>query len=282
MAGTTEREKRMPTRRPGPRHAGCAVFMLLASILAPTIEAAADTARDVRRDATPAWRGAVADALGGELAALAALTEKQALGRMEPAARDTVRRERAAVRAKIRALSSQDRTVASDAGVAQAMASELLLAGPGGALDMAALDRVEVDEASEEWRCLAEAMYFEARGEGVEGQLAVAEVILNRVDSARYPDTVCGVVRQGAGDGGACQFSYNCDGRKNHVGNAEAWDRIGRIAWLMLEGRPRTLTDEALFFHATSVRPSWSRKFVRTTRIGRHVFYRPTVRVLSN
>src|SRR5690606_21775625 len=118
----------------------------------------------------------------------------------------------------------------------------------------------------------------EARGEGLAGQLAVAEVILNRVEATQYPDTVCDVVLQGAGNDGACQFSYNCDGLKNHVGNERVWKRIGKLAWLMLRGRPRTLTDEALYFHNTSVRPSWSRKFVRTAQIGQHVFYRPKVR----
>src|SRR5690606_14933925 len=130
--------------------------------------------------------------------------------------------------------------------------------------------------------CLAEAMYFEARGEGLAGQIAVAEVVLNRVDSARYPDTVCDVVSQGTGNGRSCQFSYNCDGLSNTVGNKPVWNRIGKIAWLMLQGRPRTLTDEALYFHNTSVSPSWSRKFVRTTKIGRHIFYRPEVRLSMN
>ena len=64
-----------------------------------------------------------------------------------------------------------------------------------------------------QWACLAEAIYFEARGEGVEGQFAVAEVILNRVDSPKFPNSICKVVRQGTGRKHACQFSYNCDGK---------------------------------------------------------------------
>lgn len=123
-----------------------------------------------------------------------------------------------------------------------------------------------------EWRCLAEALYFEARGESIAGQIAVAEVILNRVESGDYPDTVCGVVRQG-GRGG-CQFSYVCDGRPERIGERRAFERVGKIARIMLDGQPRMLTGGATHFHTTQVRPAWARKFERTARIGEHIFYR--------
>ncbi|HET7410548.1 MAG TPA: cell wall hydrolase [Paracoccaceae bacterium] len=272
----------MPTRRPGPRHAGLRALLLFAAMLAPMAEATADATGE-----EAAYRGALADALTGELAALSAFAARDGLGedgvdRIDPWQDVVARKERSSL-AAIRALHSQDVEVSRRIGGMQdLMTTEQLLASLGDKLNADALDRVEVGERSEDWRCLAEAMYFEARGEGLAGQLAVAEVILNRVEATQYPDTVCDVVLQGAADGGACQFSYNCDGTANRIGNERVWKRIGKVAWLMLQGRPRTLTDEALYFHSTSVRPSWSRKFLRTAQIGRHVFYRPKVRVSLN
>ena len=134
----------------------------------------------------------------------------------------------------------------------------------------------------EEWRCLAEALYFEARGETVKGQFAVAEVILNRVDSPRFPDSVCGVINQGTGRKHACQFSYTCDGKAENIAEQGAWDRVAKVAKLMLSGAPRKLTDGATYYHTTAVRPTWSRKFARTTQIGEHLFYRPGQKLASN
>ncbi|MGG7567607.1 cell wall hydrolase [Rhodovulum sp. DZ06] len=125
-----------------------------------------------------------------------------------------------------------------------------------------------------QWKCLTEALYFEARGEGLAGQIAVAEVILNRVDSRRYPNSVCGVVRQGAENLNACQFSYNCDGKPERVADRRAWNRAGRIARRMIDGRERELTLNATHYHNTDVSPRWARRLVRTARIGEHTFYR--------
>lgn len=121
-----------------------------------------------------------------------------------------------------------------------------------------------------EWECLREAVYFEARGETLPGQFAVAEVILNRVDSPDFPATVCGVVN--ARGSGACAFSYVCSGYE-HMGDPVARDRAGRIARAMLDGAPRTLTTGATYFHANYVRPNWGRR-VQTAAIGAHIFYR--------
>jgi spore germination cell wall hydrolase CwlJ-like protein len=123
-----------------------------------------------------------------------------------------------------------------------------------------------------EWQCLTEALYFEARGESLEGQVAVAEVILNRVDSPLYPRSVCGVVKQRGG--GGCQFSYVCDGRADRLRDKTAADRAGRVARAMLDGAPRALTDGATHFHTRSVRPGWSKRFAKTAAIGAHLFYR--------
>ena len=124
-----------------------------------------------------------------------------------------------------------------------------------------------------QWACLTKALYFEARGESLKGQFAVAEVILNRVDSKHYPSSVCGVVEQG-GKGG-CQFSYHCDGNRDVMREKGAADIAGRIARLMLDGAPRDLTYGATHFHTRGVKPSWSRRFDRTAAIGAHLFYKP-------
>jgi hypothetical protein len=128
-------------------------------------------------------------------------------------------------------------------------------------------------DGGKQWYCLAEALYFEARGEDVAGQFAVAEVIMNRVDSARFPDSVCGVVNQGTGKRFRCQFTYTCDGRAEHINEQRAWLRVGKIARLMLDGAPRVLTDGATHYHTTAVNPDWARVFHRTTQIGDHLFY---------
>jgi hypothetical protein len=133
-----------------------------------------------------------------------------------------------------------------------------------------------------QWRCLAEALYFEARGESVKGQFAVAEVIMNRVDSPRFPDSVCGVVKQGTGRKFACQFTYTCDGHKEVIANPAAFATVGKIAKLMVDGGPRPLTKGATHYHTSAVKPKWSRKFPRTASIGVHHFYRMPVRVSSN
>jgi spore germination cell wall hydrolase CwlJ-like protein len=123
-----------------------------------------------------------------------------------------------------------------------------------------------------EWQCLRQAIYFEARGETLEGQFAVAEVILNRRDVADFPGSVCAVVGQGGK--GSCQFSFICDGRSDKMTDTQAMDRAGRIARLMLDGAPRTLTQGATYFHTRNVHPVWSRRFSRTAEIGAHMFYR--------
>ena len=122
-------------------------------------------------------------------------------------------------------------------------------------------------------QCLAEALYFEARGEGAQGQRAVAEVILNRVDHPRFPKTVCGVVNQRG------QFTYNKNARIREKGT---FARVQKVAMAALSGQPRTLTNGATYFHARGVKPSWTHRFERTIRIGSHTFYRSDRRLASN
>ena len=135
------------------------------------------------------------------------------------------------------------------------------------------LAKAEVDQT--DFKCLSEALYFEARGESAQGQAAVAEVILNRVDHPSFPRSVCGVINQPS------QFSYKgrVSGRIHEKG---AYLRAQRVAKAALEGAPRTLTNGATYFHTTAVRPNWSRRFERTTRIGSHIFYRSDRRLALN
>lgn len=124
-----------------------------------------------------------------------------------------------------------------------------------------------------DWDCLRKAIYFEARGEGIRGEFAVAEVVLNRVDNPLYPRSVCGVVQQGGH--GACAFSWVCDGYSDVMRDGVSADRAGRIAWAMMQpGTARPLTAGATYFHTRHVRPGWSRDVVQTASIGSHLFYR--------
>lgn len=153
-------------------------------------------------------------------------------------------------------------------GAALALACTLTLPLP----TPAAADGAELE-------CLAKTLYFEARGEPVSGQKAVAEVIINRRDSGKFPATVCGVVRQGSSKG--CQFSYNC-GKARAIREKGAYERVHKIAADALAGRSSNLTAGATYFHSTAVKPSWSRKFTRTAKIGRHIFYNDGRRLASN
>lgn len=133
-----------------------------------------------------------------------------------------------------------------------------------------------------QWECLAEALYFEARGESTPGLFAVGEVIMNRVDSSSYPNSPCAVVHQGTGRKFACQFTYTCDGIADTIGNRAAYQRVGKVARLLLDGAPRDLTSGATHYHTNAVSPSWARRFPRTASIGVHYFYRQPTRTASN
>lgn len=129
-------------------------------------------------------------------------------------------------------------------------------------------------KGGEQWQCLSEALYFEARGESVKGQFAVAEVILNRVSSEAFPNTICGVVHQGTGKKYQCQFTYTCDGQSEAIHEPAAFAQVGKVARLMIDGAPRALTEGATHYHTRAVNPRWARKFAKTAQIGVHMFYR--------
>jgi Cell Wall Hydrolase len=125
-------------------------------------------------------------------------------------------------------------------------------------------------------KCLANAVYFESRGESVRGQIAVAQVVLNRSFSGYYPNDVCGVVYQNARRHLACQFTFACDGIPDVVTEQDAWDRATRIAKATLDGKvwlPEI--GKATHYHAYWVHPWWVRTMRKLTRIGVHSFYRP-------
>lgn len=121
--------------------------------------------------------------------------------------------------------------------------------------------------------CLAQAIYYEARGESQRGQIAVAEVIMNRVRSGYYPNSVCGVVYQGSHRSTGCQFTFTCDGSIDHRPRGRAWDRAQRVATAVMSGYTRPITQGATHYHTLAVNPVWNSGLVETT-IESHVFYR--------
>ena len=137
-----------------------------------------------------------------------------------------------------------------------------------------ALDSLRMPKMNRELKCLSEALYFESRGEQIEGQIAVADVIINRKNSKRFPSTICGVVSEGSHKRNACQFSYNCDGKLELIYDKKTYKRIVKLSSMILNGAFSDVTNGATFFHASEVSPSWSKKFKRTRKIGRHIFYK--------
>lgn len=159
----------------------------------------------------------------------------------------------------------------ASAGVTVAWALALALAWPSGEVEAMPFGLVDDGELE----CLALNVYFEARSEAPEGQLAVAHTTLNRVADRKFPNSVCDVVRQG-GDAKLyrCQFSWWCDGKSDKVRDMEAWQTSVRIAKRALYNRSGDPTGGALFYHNTDVRPKWSNKFKLLAKIGKHLFYR--------
>jgi spore germination cell wall hydrolase CwlJ-like protein len=125
-------------------------------------------------------------------------------------------------------------------------------------------------------KCLAEAVYFEARGEAVRGQIAVAQVVMNRAFSGFYPNTVCGVVYQNKHRHLACQFTFACDNNPDVIREPDMWERAKKIAKAMLDGQlwlPEV--DKSTHYHAYYVHPSWVSEMKRMYKFGVHTFYRP-------
>ena len=130
--------------------------------------------------------------------------------------------------------------------------------------------------------CLALNTYHEAKNQSLVGQIATAQVVMNRVADKRYPNTVCEVVKQGPKYKGSnipvrhrCQFSWYCDGKDDMPKNEKAWKKAQDYAYLVLYNRISIdITEGATHYHATYVKPSWAKTKTRTTRIEKHIFYR--------
>ncbi|MDD7911221.1 cell wall hydrolase [Pseudovibrio exalbescens] len=129
--------------------------------------------------------------------------------------------------------------------------------------------------SSKEKLCLAEAIYFEARGEPYKGQEAVAQVVLNRVKNPAYPNTICKVVYQNRHMRNACQFSFACDGIPERVQKGRAWTQSQEIAEKAVNGEVNlSEVDASTHYHATYVRPRWAGTMKKLNRIGKHIFYK--------
>ena len=139
-------------------------------------------------------------------------------------------------------------------------------------------ERLALDDKSraKSEKCLAEAVYFESRGEAVRGQIAVAQVVMNRVFSGKYPDTVCGAVYQNKHRHLACQFTFACDNNADVIREPEMWERAKKISKAMLDGQiwlPEV--GKSTHYHAYWVRPSWVAEMKKMYKTGVHTFYRP-------
>ena len=131
--------------------------------------------------------------------------------------------------------------------------------------------------------CMAFNIYHEANNQSMLGQIAVGQVVMNRVEDSRFPDTVCEVVKQAVTYKGTekpvlhkCQFSWYCDGKKDEPNyDTKSWSKALKYAVVVLGGDiTLDFTDGATHYHATYVRPAWAKTKTRTTRIDRHIFYR--------
>lgn len=125
--------------------------------------------------------------------------------------------------------------------------------------------------------CLSLNLYHEAKNQSFEGLVAVGNVVMNRVASPDFPNTVCGVVKQGGERRKhRCQFSWYCDGKSDKPYNREMYTRAESVAHLILGGAIKDITGGALYYHATYVKPRWASRMKRTIRIDDHIFYKPT------
>lgn len=153
------------------------------------------------------------------------------------------------------------------------MTGRHILAGLALALSISYVASSEARGLQQEHRCLALALYWEARGESRRGMVAVGWTVLNRSRSPEFPSTPCEVVLEG-GEKPPCQFSWWCDGKSDRPRDHDSWIRARVIAAQLLTDPPPDPTGGALFYHSTSIRVPWTRPRRRTIRIGNHIFYR--------
>jgi spore germination cell wall hydrolase CwlJ-like protein len=142
--------------------------------------------------------------------------------------------------------------------------------------------KVETYKKSPELFCLAQNIYFEARGEPLLGKIAVGHVVLNRVVDKRFPDHVCKVIQQGGYRRlHRCQFSWWCDGKSDAPRDVKAWYEAIFVAHLIRKGVTIDPTKGALWYHAVTVSPNWATRMRREAKIGQHIFYTKPPRRLT-
>jgi len=122
--------------------------------------------------------------------------------------------------------------------------------------------------------CLARTIYWEANRKDDAEMEAIANVVMNRLGHKGFPNTICGVVRQGH-EQGACQFSWWCDGRSDDAEEEEPYSKAKEIARKALNRQLKDRSGGALYFHHRKVNPNWSNEYIRTVEVGEHVFYKP-------
>lgn len=132
----------------------------------------------------------------------------------------------------------------------------------------------KAESVADEFKCMAQAVYYEAGNQSDSGKLAVAEVITNRVRDHRYPNTVCGVVFQGATRTTGCQFTFTCDGAMDRAPKGKRWTRSQEVAAHVLMNVHEPRTGAATHYHANYVDPIWNSGLIKTETIGAHIFYR--------
>lgn len=164
----------------------------------------------------------------------------------------------------------------ADSRAVRLVASALVLS-----ITMSSLAAAKSGPSDTDLTCLAKAIYFEARGESEKGQRAVGRVILNRVASEAYPDTICSVVYQGSKRATGCQFSFTCDGLSDVAKDKAAWKEAKEMARSLIACDPPCLEGpdfqgpiwQSTHYHADYVTPRWAKKLQRTGTLGRHIFY---------
>jgi spore germination cell wall hydrolase CwlJ-like protein len=159
---------------------------------------------------------------------------------------------------------------------AQQVNAAMPIVGTGPAATPFALRFASEADRARSLQCMTEAVYYEAATEPLEGQRAVAQVVLNRVRHPAYPNSVCGVVYQGSERRTGCQFSFTCDGSLGRAPVPSYWQRAREVAAEALNGNVYQPVGYSTHYHANYVVPYWASSLVKSANVGRHIFYRWT------
>ena len=185
---------------------------------------------------------------------------------------DQRRRSRLAPKRSVSPFEQLDRLGLDGTKLRSAIEEAGLALGSLATFDLSRIDTREIDRDAR--RCLTQAIYYEARNQSLTGQMAVADVVLNRVENRRYPNDVCGVVFQGSKRRTGCQFSFTCDGSMKGRVERRAMIEAQTVATAVLGGFRLELTDGATNYHANYVKPYWAPTLAQTAQVGDHLFYR--------